>query len=132
MVRTDQPFNHMEMNIAFRILSGALILFMAWMSLRAGWGMRTNSSAKVAFFEPFGTAPILRQLLGVIALIGCLMMFLPKTFVWGSWLNLGVVMFLLVQFVFLHDWKAFLGECWVVVLAFAILWLGHPMAAKTA
>ncbi len=122
----------MDMNMALRILSGALILFMAWMSLRAGWGMLTNSSAMVAFFEPFGTAPILRQLLGAVTIIGCLMMFVPKTFVWGSWLNLGVVVFLLVQFVFLHDWKGFFGEVWVVALAFAILWLGHPLAAKTA
>jgi len=27
---------------------------------------------------------------------------------------------------------AFLKESWVVVLAFVILWLGHPLAAKAA
>jgi hypothetical protein len=105
---------------------------MAWMSLRAGWGMMTNSDAMVKFFAPFGTTPLLRQLLGAIGFFGCLMMFFPQTFVWGSWLNLGVIMFLLVQFTFLHDWKGLLGESWVVVLAFVILALGHPLAPRVA
>ncbi len=122
----------MDMSMILRIVNGGLILFMAWMSLRAGWGMITNSPAMVKFFEPFGTAAVLRQLLGVITVVGCLMMFHPKTFVCGSWLNLGVVMFLLVQFIALHDWMAFLKESWVVVLAFVILWLGHPLAEKAA
>ncbi|MBX2979457.1 MAG: hypothetical protein KF905_09195 [Flavobacteriales bacterium] len=122
----------MDMHTALRFLNAALILFMAWMSLRAGWGMMTNSPAMVKFFEPFGTAPLLRQLLGVMGFVGCLMMFLPKTFVWGSWLNLGVIMFLLVQFVYLHDWKGLLAESWVVALAFVILALGHPLAERTA
>lgn len=122
----------MDMSSTLRIVNAALILFMAWMSLRAGWGMMTNSAAMVKFFEPFGTAPVLRQLLGAIGTIGCLMMFHPKTFVWGSWLNMGVVVFLLVQFIFLHDWMAFLKESWVVVLGFVILWLGHPLAPKGA
>ena len=122
----------MEMNLILRIVNGALILFMAWMSLRAGWGMLTGSADMVKFFEPFGTAPVLRQMLGVVGLVGCLMMFHPKTFVWGSWLNMGVVMFLLVQFIYLHDLMAFLKESWVVVLGFVILWLGHPLIPKTA
>ncbi|HEX2617847.1 MAG TPA: hypothetical protein VHL57_09915 [Flavobacteriales bacterium] len=120
------------MAILLRTLSGAFILFMAWMSLRAGWGMMTDSPAMVAFFEPFGTAPMLRRLLGFIGFLGCAMMFFPKTFVWGSWLNMGVVMFLLVQFIFLHDWMAFVKEVWVVALGFVILWLGHPLAPKAA
>lgn len=118
----------MDMTIALRLLSGALLLFMAWMSLRAGWGMMTDSPAMVAFFEPFGTAPMLRRLLGLPGFAGCVMMFFPRTFVWGSWLNLGVVLFLLVQFAHMHDWKGLLGESWVVVLGFVILWLGHPLA----
>lgn len=122
----------MDMNTALRILSGLLILFMAWMSLRAGWGMITNSNAMVEFFEPWGTAPILRQCLGVIGFAGCLMMFHPKTFVWGSWLNMGVVMFLLVQFIHLRDMMAFVKEVWVIALGFVILWLGHPLADKAA
>lgn len=120
----------MDMTTVLRIANAALILFMAWMSLRAGWGMMTGSEAMVKFFEPFGTAPVLRQLLGAIGLMGCLMMFHPKTFVWGSWLNLGVIMFLLVQFAHLHDWKGLLAESWVVLLAFVILWLGHPLADR--
>jgi hypothetical protein len=122
----------MDMNIALRILSGALILFMAWMSLRAGWGMMTNDETMVRFFEPWGTAAILRQLLGVIGFAGCLMMFHPKTFVWGSWLNMGVVMFLLVQFIHMRDMMAFVKEVWVIGLGFVILWLGHPFAKGAA
>ncbi|MBL7983392.1 MAG: hypothetical protein JNM91_00270 [Flavobacteriales bacterium] len=120
----------MDMSMLLRILICALILFMAWMSLRAGWAMITGSEAMVKFFEPFGTAPVLRQLLGVIGSIGCLMMFHPKTFVWGSWLNMGVVMFLLVQFIHLRDAMAFVKEVWVIALGFVILWLGHPLEEK--
>ncbi len=118
--------------MVLRALSGVLMLLMAWMSLRAGWGMVTGSEAMVKFFEPFGTSAPLRQLLGVIGFAGCVMMFFPKTFVWGSWMNLGVIMFLLVQFAHLHDWKGLLGESWVVVLAFVILALGHPLAARAS
>lgn len=122
----------MDMNLSLRLLSAALILFMAWMSARAGWGMLTNSQAMIDLFAPFGTSPLLRQLLGLIGLAGIVMMFFPATFVWGSWLNLGVVMFLLVQSAYLHDWKGLLGESWVVVLAFVILWLGHPFAERAS
>lgn len=120
----------MDMNLTLRIVSGALILFMAWMSLRAGWGMMTNSASMVEFFQPFGTAPALRQLLGFLCFGGCLMMLHPKTFVWGSWLNLGVVLFLLVQYMSLRDAMAFVKEVWVLALGFAILWLGHPFTPK--
>lgn len=120
------------MDMVLRLINGGLILFMAWMSLRAGWGMMTNSEAMVKFFEPWGTTPLLRQALGLIGFVGCLMMFHPKTFVWGSWLNMGVVMFLLVQFAYHHDWKGLLGESWVVLLGFVILWLGHPLSARAA
>lgn len=121
----------MDMNILLRIISAALILFMAWMSLRAGWGMVTNSQAMIDFFAPFGTPAVLRQLLGVIGIAGIVLMCIPRTFVWGSWLNLAVVLFLLVQFAYVHDWKGLLGESWVVVLGFVILWLGHPLADRS-
>lgn len=122
----------MDMDTALRIVNAAFMLLMAWMSLRAGWGMMTNSEAMVKFFEPFGTAPALRQLLGLAVFAGCLLMFHPKTFVWGSWLNMSVVLFLLVQFIFMRDMMAFVKEVWVLALGFVILWLGHPLAERTA
>lgn len=122
----------MDMNLALRALNGLLMLFMAWMSLRAGWGMMTNSEAMVKFFEPFGTTPVLRQVLGAVCFFGCLLMFHPRTFVWGSWLNMSVVLFLLVLFIHQRDAMAFVKEVWVLALGFVILWLGHPLAERTA
>lgn len=49
-----------------RLDSCALILPMAWRSLRAGRGIMTGNAAIIALVEPFGTSASLRRTVAAI------------------------------------------------------------------
>ncbi|MGL4629923.1 MAG: hypothetical protein ACRCVT_01860 [Leadbetterella sp.] len=111
-----------------KIISGLLVLVMFGMGIRNGWSTFTEKPEALALFDSLGISKNLRLICSIVTLGSAFMLLHPKTFVWGVYLQLSVVMLLTVMHIHLHHMKGFLIELPIIGLFFLILYLGHPFS----
>ncbi len=117
-----------SMQIVFKIVNALLIVIAVYMGLKAGWAILTDKPEMVQLFESWGVGRIGRILFAAVGSIGAFLLLHPKTYVWGNYLILMVILFLIVQYVNAHDWKGVLVEAPFFFLQLVILYLEHPLA----
>ena len=109
-----------------KLTSALLILAFAGMSLKAAMGLLQTGSEVSGLFAGWQVVRPLPQVLGVVCLLGSLLLLHPRTFVWGNYLILVTILFMLVQFVHYHNWRGAVGELLAIGLSLVILGLGYP------
>ncbi|TGL60600.1 DoxX family protein [Leptospira sarikeiensis] len=115
------------MQVGLKILNAILILFAVFMGVKAGWSILSESPEMVQTFEAWGVGRYGRILFAVVGIIGAILLLHPKTYVFGNFLVLAVILFLIVNYVHLHDWKGVGIEFPFFLLQFVILYIEHPL-----
>ncbi len=114
-----------------KLISGALILFTAFMSFKHGWqGLTIKPGATGPEAELLNkinlSAPSLKVISALTLLSGILIL-VPQTFVFGNLLNAGIILLLLVLFLIAGETKAALIEVPFLLIPLVLILLGYPL-----
>jgi hypothetical protein len=117
-----------------KIISGLLILFTAYMSIKHGWqGLNIKPDAtgpEADLFNKINLSPLVIKVFSVLTILSGVLILLPPTFVIGNVLNAVLILFLMVQFIIVKEWKPTLIEIPFLLIPLVLIYLKHPLAGK--
>lgn len=117
-----------------KFISGALILFTAFMGIKHGWQGLTvkpgDIGPTVDLFKKLNLSPGISKLIGVASIISGLLILAPQTFLIGNLMNAAVILFLMVMFLNIREIKPALIEMPFLLIPLVLIYLKHPLAAK--
>lgn len=117
-----------------KIISGLLLLFTAYMSIKHGWqGLNIKPDATGPEAELFSKLKLSQTTLKVFAaltLLSGVLMLVPQTFVAGCILNAALILFLTIKFLLVGAYTPALIEIPFLLMPLVLIYLKHPLAAK--
>jgi hypothetical protein len=111
-----------------KIISGILIIFVAFMSFKHGWdGLRNSSPNGNETLLSWGIRKPLQTIISVITILSALMILFPQTFFVGN--IIAATLFILLMCFQLNtgNIKAVLMEIPFLLITLTMIYLGHPL-----
>ena len=120
--------------MVIKIISSALILFTAFMSIKHGWqGLTAKPNAtgpEADLFNKINLSPVVLKVFAVVTILSGVLILVPQTFVAGNLLNAALIFFLMVRFLGVREFKPALIEIPFLLIPLLLIYLKHPLAAK--
>lgn len=120
--------------MVIKIISSILLLFTAYMSIKHGWQGLTakpdDTGPAAELFSKIKLSQVTLKVFAVLTLISGILILAPQTFVLGNILNAALILFLLIQFLLVKEFKPALIEIPFLLIPLVLIWLKHPLAAK--
>jgi hypothetical protein len=117
-----------------KLISGALILFTAYMSIKHGWqGLTIKPDAvgpQADLFRKINMSPGLMKVFCVLTILSGLLVLAPQTFVAGNILNAILIVVLMVLFLNVRELKPALIEIPFLLIPLVLIYLKHPLAVR--
>jgi hypothetical protein len=117
-----------------KFISGALILFTAYMGIKHGWQgltMKPNDTGPgVDLMKKVDLNQGVLKVFSVLTILSALLILPPQTFVAGNLLNAALILFLLIRFLMVGESKPALIEIPFLLIPLLLIWLKHPFAVK--
>lgn len=110
-----------------KIINSVLIVFAVFMGVKHGWNMLT---AKPEMLDMFGKWHLNKNVVminGVVTLLACLLILIPKTFVWGNFLMAAGILMIMCLELLNKDLKGAAIELPFFLLNLVIIYLQHPL-----
>ena len=115
-----------------KIISGALIVFTSFMSIKHGWqGINAkpgDTGPQVDLFKKINLGVGVLKVIAGLSLLSGILILAPQTFVAGNVLNAAVILFLLIRFLMVGEIKPALIEVPFLLIPLALIWLKYPLA----
>lgn len=120
--------------MVIRLISGALILFTACMSIKHGWqGLNANPndiSPEGDIFRKINLSPATLKVFSALTILSGILILAPQTFVFGNALNAFLILFLIIRFLTVGEVKPALIEIPFLLIPLLLIYLKHPFAGK--
>ncbi len=117
-----------------KFISGALILFTAYMGIKHGWQALNikpgDTGPEVDLFRKINLSQSTSKVIAVVSILGAVLILAPQTFLVGNILNAGLILFLMVMFLNVREIKPALIEIPFLLIPLVLIYLKHPLAAK--
>jgi hypothetical protein len=117
-----------------KIISGVLILFTAYMSIKHGWqGLNarlTDTGPAADLFKKINLSLQVIKVFSALTILSAFMILFPQTFVAGNILNAILIFFLMIQFLRVGEMKPALIEIPFLLIPIVLIFLKHPLVAK--
>lgn len=117
-----------------KLISGALILFTAYMSFTHGWqGLNFkpgDTGPQVDLFKKIDLSPFALKFFAVLTILGGLLILFPQTFVIGNMLNAISILFLMILFVNVREMKPALIEIPFLLIPLVLVYLKYPFSTN--
>lgn len=117
-----------------KLISGALIVFSAYLGIKHGWqGLNTkpdDTGPQVDLFKKLNLSPTASKAIAVISILSGVLILVPQTFVFGNFLNAGLILLLMVLFLNVGEVKSALIEIPFLIIPLVLIYLKHPFAVK--
>jgi hypothetical protein len=111
-----------------KIISGILIIFVAFMSFKHGLdGLKNTSSSGNETLLSWGIIKPIQTIISVITILSALMILFPQTFFVGN--IIAAMLFILLMGFQLNtgNFKAALMEIPFLLITLTMIYLGHPL-----
>jgi hypothetical protein len=111
-----------------KIVSGILIIFVAFMSFKHGLdGLRNTSPSGNETLSSWGISKPIQTIISVITILSALMILFPQTFFVGN--IIAAMLFILLMCFQLNtgNIKAALSEIPFLLITLTMIYLGHPL-----
>jgi hypothetical protein len=115
------------MTSTFKIVNAVLIVVALVMSARAGWMMLTGKPEMTELFSKWGIGRPAVMLFGVLSIGSALLLLHPKTYVWGNYFILAMILVIIVHYTHDKNLKGVLMELPFFLLSLVIVWMPHPL-----
>ncbi|WP_439698547.1 hypothetical protein ACFGVS_10325 [Mucilaginibacter sp. AW1-7] len=117
--------------MTLKLISSALVLFAAFMSIKHGWqGLTMKPGATGPEAELFGKlnlSPTTLKVISLLTLLSGILILMPQTFVAGNILNAALIFFLMVMFFYVREFKTALIEIPFLLIPLALIYLKYPL-----
>lgn len=117
-----------------KLISGALILFTAYMSLTHGWqGLNfkpDDTGPQVDLFKKIDLSPAVLKSFAVLTILSGLLVLFPQTFLAGNILNAVLILCLMILFVNVREMKPALIEIPFLLIPLILVYLKHPFSTN--
>lgn len=114
-----------------KLISGALILFTAYMGFKHGWQALQikpgDTGPEVELFNKLNLSPAAIKTIGVLSILGGLLILAPQTFFIGNLLNAVVIVFLMAMFLNAGEIKPALIEIPFLAIPLLLIYLKYPL-----
>ncbi len=113
-----------------KLISGALILFTAYMGFKHGWQALHikpgDTGPEADLFNKLNISPLTVKTIGVLSILGGLLILAPQTFLIGNLLNAFVIVFLMAMFLNVNEIKPALIEIPFLIVPLLLIYLKYP------
>ncbi|QEC75129.1 hypothetical protein [Mucilaginibacter ginsenosidivorax] len=117
--------------MTIKLISGALILFAAFMSIKHGWQgltMKPNATGPEAdLFGKLNLSHATLKVISILTLLSGILILIPQTFVAGNLLNAALIFFLMIMFFYVGEFKAALIEIPFLLIPLVLIYLKYPL-----
>ncbi len=120
--------------MVIKLISGALILFTAYMGIKHGWqGLRAkpgDTGPAAELFKKLNLSANATKIIAVLSILSGILILAPQTFVFGNLLNAGLILVLMILFLNAGEIKPALIEVPFLLIPLLLIYFGHPLAVK--
>ena len=117
--------------MVIKLISGALILFTAYMGLKHGWQAfqikAGDTGPEAELFNKLNLSPAAIKTIGVLSILGGLLILAPQTFFIGNLLNALIIVFLMAMFLNAGEMKPALIEIPFLLIPLLLIYLKYPL-----
>ncbi|WP_159467047.1 hypothetical protein [Dyadobacter sp. 3J3] len=114
-----------------KLISGALILFTAYMGVKHGWQVLHikpgDTGPEVELFNKLNLSQAGIKAIGILSILGALLILAPQTFFIGNMLNAVVILFLMAMFLNAGEIKSTLIEIPFLIIPLLLIYLKYPL-----
>lgn len=110
-----------------KISSTVLILTILFMGTKQGLAMLNGKPEMLDMFGKWGFNKTGVAIFGIITLLSTVLIAIPKTFVWGNFLMIATMVFIICFQLFNGNLKGAAIEVPFILLNLIILYLKHPL-----
>lgn len=115
-----------------KLISGALILFTAFMGIKHGWQGLTmkpgDTGPEADLFAKINLSPGISKAISVLSILSALLILVPQTFLAGNLINATVILLLMILFLRAGEFKPALIEIPFLLIPLLLIFLKHPFA----
>jgi hypothetical protein len=117
-----------------KLISGALILFTAYMGFKHGWqGLNAkpgDTGPETDILQKINLSQATLKVFSVLTILSAVLILAPQTFVIGNVLNACLILFLMIRFITVGEIKPALIEIPFLLIPLLLIYLKHPFAVK--
>lgn len=114
-------------DMAIKIINTILMLFAAYMGIKHGWAGISGKTEVLEMFAKWNISKSGVMAISSLTLLGVVLMLIPKTFLWGSFLTAAVILLIICFHLRDRDLKGVLIEIPFLLLSLLIIYLKHPL-----
>lgn len=109
-----------------KVINSILILIAIGMGLKQGYAMFSAKPEMVEMFGKWGFTKTGLAINGSITMIAALLIFFPKTFIWGNFLMAAGILLIMCFHLLDKDMKGVAVEIPFLLINLVIIYLQHP------
>ncbi len=117
-----------------KLISGALILFTAYLGIKHGWqlfNVKPGATGPEAdLLGKLNLSRVTLKIFAVMTLISALLILFPQTFVLGNTLNAIGIILIIVTLLNVREIKPALIEIPFLLIPLVLIYLKHPLVSK--
>ncbi len=110
-----------------KLLSGALLLFVAFMGIKQGWAILSGKAELVGLLERWAPGIPLATIVGAATLLSAVLILIPRTFFAGNFLMAATILLLACVQLSLHNLRGAALELPFLALNLLLIYLAHPL-----
>ncbi len=115
-----------------KIINSILILFALFMGTKQGYAMFSGRQEMLDMFGQWGFNKTFLTINGTVTMIAAVMIFFPKTFVWGNFLMAAGILLIICFHLLDRDLEGVLIELPFLIINLIIIYLQHPLKTGAA
>lgn len=110
-----------------KIINGILILVAVFMGFKQGYAMFSGKPEMMEMFGKWGFGKTGLMINGAVTILAAVLIFFPKTFVWGNFLMAAGILLIICFHLLDKDFKGVMVEVPFLLLNLLIIYLQHPL-----
>jgi hypothetical protein len=118
----------------FKLISGALLIFTAYMGIKHGWQLLNvkpgDTGPEIDLISKLNAGQRVIKAFAVLTILCAILILIPQTFVLGNTLNAIGILLIIAALLNVREIKPALIEIPFLFIPLVLIYLKHPLAAK--
>jgi hypothetical protein len=120
--------------MTIKLISGALLLFTAYMGIKHGWQLlnvkSSDAGPQIDLLNKLNVSPGVIKAFSVLTILCAILILIPQTFVLGNTLNAIGILLIMTTLLNVREIKPVLIEIPFLLIPLVLIYLKHPLTAK--